>query len=98
MEISNSRFQKYLLICENERAEGACCAHRNGVKLRETLKEMVKARGLNHQIRVSRTGCLDVCSDGANVLLMPDNIWFKHVDEKDLPAILDKAVSLLSKK
>lgn len=97
MEISESRFGKYILVCENEKTEGACCAHRNGVKLRETLKEMVKARGLNRKIRVSRTGCLDVCSEGANVLLMPDNIWFKRVEEKDLHAILDKAVSLLPK-
>jgi len=96
MEISETRFEKYLLICENTRPEGACCAHRNGVKLRESLKEMVKARGLNNRIRVSRTGCLDVCSEGANVLLMPDNIWFKRVEEKDLPFIVEKAVLLLS--
>ncbi len=97
MEVSKPHFEKYLLICENERAEGACCARRDGVKLRESLKETIKAKGLNRRVRVSRTGCLDVCSEGANILLMPDNIWFKRVEEKDLPDIIEKVVSLLSK-
>lgn len=97
MEISKPHFEKYLLICENEKAEGACCAHRGGAKLREFLKETIKSKGLNRRIRVSRTGCLDVCSEGANILLMPDNIWFKRVEQKDLPEIVQKVVSLLAK-
>ena len=98
MEVSKPHFEKYLLVCENERMDGACCAHRHGAKLREFLKEAMKAKGLNRRVRVSRTGCLDVCAEGANILLMPDNIWFKRVEEKDLPEIIEKVVSLLSKK
>ena len=90
METSVPAFQKHIFVCENERAEGRCCSP-DGSKLRELLKEKVKERALSGKIRVSRTGCLDVCSDGPNVLLMPDNLWFKRVSETDIDAILKKA-------
>ena len=91
METSQPAFQKYLFVCENERETGLCC-NPAGAKLREKLKEMVKQKGLSQAIRVSRTGCLDVCDEGPNVLLMPDNVWFKHVTERDLEEILTKAM------
>ena len=90
MQSSAPAFQKYIFVCENERAEGRCCSP-DGSRLRELLKDRVKGRGLSEKIRVSRSGCLDVCSEGPNVLLMPDNLWFKRVDEKDVETILKKA-------
>ncbi len=90
MEVSSPRFLKYIFVCENERPEGDCCALK-GVQLREALKKTVKERGLAGKIRVSRSGCMDVCSEGPNVLLMPDNIWFKHVEEKNIEEIIKKA-------
>jgi (2Fe-2S) ferredoxin len=92
MEESRPKFQKYIFVCENERPEGACCG-RAGVHLRELLKTGAKERGLAGRIRVSRSGCLDVCNEGPNVLLMPDAIWFKRVSEKDVPHILDRAAA-----
>ncbi len=87
MEVSKPRFKKYLLVCENQRETGDCCAPK-GIRLRELLKEAVKAHGLSAKVRVSRTGCQDACSEGPNVLLMPDNVWFKRVGEKDVEKIL----------
>ncbi|MBI4433078.1 MAG: (2Fe-2S) ferredoxin domain-containing protein [Candidatus Omnitrophica bacterium] len=87
MQSAPSKFQKYLFVCENNRDAGACCGEK-GSQLRELLKKAVKEKGLAGKIRVSRAGCLDVCADGPNVLLMPDNVWFKHVEAKDVEAIL----------
>ena len=95
MEVSKPQFEKYILVCENHRDVGDCCAPQ-GVLIREELKKKVKEAGLSHRIRVSRTGCLDVCSQGPNVLLMPDNLWFKRVTEKDLSEIMKTAVSRLN--
>ncbi len=63
-----------------------------GTKIRELLKEKVKQKGLSKQIRVSRSGCLDVCSEGPNVLVMPDNVWFKKVRIEDADAIIQQAM------
>lgn len=91
MKESKPHFIKYIFVCENKREEGDCCGPRAG-RLREILKETLKKRGLSEKIRVSRSGCLDVCAEGPNVLLMPDNIWFKQVEEKDVPEIIKKAM------
>ena len=96
MEISKPAFTQYLLVCENNREEGACCGARGGERLRELLKKAVKERGLDSKIRVSRSGCLDVCAEGPNVLLMPDNLWFKRVEEKNIEEIISKTVGGLS--
>ena len=91
MELSKPHFLKYIFVCENKREEGACCSAQ-GEKIRELLKQSVKDKGLASKIRVSRSGCLDVCEQGPNVLLMPDNIWFKKVSESDIPKILERAL------
>ena len=91
MQIQKSPFVKYIFVCENKREEGACCLPA-GSELREALKKNVKEMGLASKIRVSKAGCLDVCSDGPNVLLMPDNVWFSHVSDADIQKIIQKAV------
>lgn len=91
MEISKPHFTKHLFVCENKRECGDSCGAA-GERIRERLKDEVKRKGLASKIRVSRTGCLDVCAEGPNVLLMPDNLWFKKVNDSDLDAILEKAI------
>ncbi len=90
MQSAAPAFKKYIFVCENEREQGRCCAP-DGTHLRELLKEKVKKGGLSGKVRVSRSGCLDVCDKGPNVLLMPDNVWFQGVREQDLDAIVQKA-------
>ncbi len=93
MEISKPCFAKHIFVCENKKEAGECCGGKNSEVLRETLKKAIKQMGLDDRIRVSRTGCLDVCAQGPNVLLMPDNIWFKQVKEGDLQEIIHRALS-----
>ena len=90
MEVSRPRFQKYLFVCENTRADGSACCGAAGASLYLKLKEAAKAAGFAGRVRVSRTGCLDACADGPNVLLMPDNTWFKKVSESDIDSILKR--------
>ncbi|HTL69906.1 MAG TPA: (2Fe-2S) ferredoxin domain-containing protein [Candidatus Eisenbacteria bacterium] len=90
METSLPAYKKYLFVCENSREEGRCCAP-DGNRLRELLKQSAKEKGLAGRVRVSRAGCLDSCAEGPNVLLMPDNVWFKRVRENDVEAILRRA-------
>ena len=93
MEISNPAFEKYVFVCINERPAGervSCGGTFCGKELSDKLKEAVKAAGQAGRIRVSKSKCLDVCEEGANVLVYPDNIWFKKAEVADIPAILEK--------
>jgi (2Fe-2S) ferredoxin len=95
MESRAPRLQKFLFVCENSREEGKCCMPAGG-QIREALKKAVKDSGLDPKLRVSRAGCLDLCAEGPNVLLMPDNRWFSHVGKNDLEDILREARKGLS--
>jgi (2Fe-2S) ferredoxin len=92
MEITMPSHEKYIFVCVNERPPNTkpSCGVNGGLTIAETLKEAVQKAGLSAKIRVSRTHCLGLCGHGPNVLLFPDNIWFKKVDVLDIPVILEK--------
>lgn len=93
MNTQKPAFEKYVFVCVNERAPGervSCGASFCGKALSDKLKEAVKAAGQAGKIRVSKSKCLDVCEEGANVLVYPDNLWLNHVELTDIPAILEK--------
>ena len=93
MEQSEPKFDKYVFVCVNERAPGervSCGSTFCGKELSEKLREAVKAAGQAGKIRVSKSKCLDVCEEGANVMVYPDNLWLSHVELSDIPAILEK--------
>ena len=93
MEASEPKFEKYVFVCINERPAGervSCGTTFCGKELSEKLKDAVKAAGAINRIRVSKSKCLDVCEEGANVMIYPDNLWLKHVELADIPAILEK--------
>ena len=82
-------FQRIVFVCLNRRAAGeTCCDAGGGEAIFETLKAQVKAAGLAGRVRVSRSGCQDVCAQGPNVMLFPDYRWFHHVTLDDVPRIL----------
>jgi (2Fe-2S) ferredoxin len=93
MESEQPQFEKYVFVCTNERAEGervSCGKSFCGKELHAKLKEAVKQAGLVNKIRVSKSGCLDVCEEGANILIYPENLWLNHVDLRDVSAVLEK--------
>ena len=93
MEQSEPKFEKYVFVCVNERPEGervSCGGTFCGKELSEKLKEAVKAAGYTGTIRVSKSKCLDVCEEGPNILIYPDNIWIKKAELSDIPVILEK--------
>jgi (2Fe-2S) ferredoxin len=93
MEETRPKFEKYVFVCVNERLPGgkfSCGGSSCGKELAAGLKEEVKKAGQENRIRVSKTLCLDVCEQGPNVLIYPDNIWFKKMGVRDIPAVLEK--------
>jgi (2Fe-2S) ferredoxin len=41
--------------------------------------------------------CFGLCSEGPNICVMPDNIWYRGVTPADLPAIIDRHVAGLER-
>ena len=82
-------FKKIVFVCVNKRDNGeACCADRSSEQILGELKERVKHLGLAGKIRVSKSGCQDLCARGPNVMVFPDNIWYHEVTLADVEQIL----------
>ena len=89
MEKNRIPYKKILFVCTNRREGGAvCCSHGGSESLRETLKRYVKENRLVGKVRISQSGCMDLCAQGPNIMIFPDNIWVKNVRSEDLPALI----------
>lgn len=91
MEEKKIPFRKILFVCVNERKEGdgPSCGPRGGGAIREKLKACLQERGLKGKVRVTQSGCMDLCSLGPNVMVFPDCVWYRGVTEGDVPTIAE---------
>ncbi|MBI4430140.1 MAG: (2Fe-2S) ferredoxin domain-containing protein [Candidatus Omnitrophica bacterium] len=92
----NLLYKKIIFVCVNQREEGACCGPSGGREIREQLKQLVYEKGLKGVVRVSQSGCMDVCAKGPNVMVFPDNIWYRGVTVADVPKILTESLAGLA--
>ena len=96
MESSRSPYLKQLYVCINQRDPGVtCCAEGGSEPILEKLKEYVKAHGLKGKVRVSRSGCMDVCAQGPNVMVYPDYRWYSRVTLQDVDRIIQQELAPL---
>lgn len=94
MEARPAPYERVIFVCCNEREPGEdACANRGSAALQKELKAIVKDKGLKGRIRVSRAMCFGLCSEGPNICVMPDNVWYRGVGPTDLPAIIAKHVT-----
>jgi len=88
-----SYYRYHLFFCTNQRDDGRpCCARHGARKMRDYLKQQVKARGLAGPggVRVNTAGCLDRCELGPVIVVYPEAVWYTYVDREDLDEILER--------
>jgi (2Fe-2S) ferredoxin len=86
-----SLYDFHVFVCENERAgtdPRGCCASRGAKEFTQKLKELVKTKGTQgRKIRVNKAGCLDLCAQGAVVVVYPEGVWYRGVTSADAEEI-----------
>lgn len=93
MDAARVPFQKIVFVCINEREAGrACCAARDSAAIAEAIKAKVKALGLSGRVRVSKSGCQDLCNQGPNVMVFPDYVCYQGVTRADIDRIVEDVV------
>jgi (2Fe-2S) ferredoxin len=93
MQKFGAPFSKSIFVCTQKRPDGhpkPCCANRDGLALRQELREMVKANGRDMDIKVFTSGCLGACEQGPAAVQYPDGEYLLGVTRDDLPGILDE--------
>lgn len=95
MRLADHSYEVLVLVCVNEREDvKACCAQKGSLVLYEHIKSAIRKQeedfpDSRKKIRVSKTGCLGNCSSGITVAIMPDNLYFGEVAEKDVKEIVE---------
>ena len=89
-------YQIILFVCVNKREPNeVCCAHRESETIAAALKERIKALGLSRTVRVSKSGCQDLCAKGPHVMVFPDNLWDHGVTSGDVERIVQETIRTL---
>ena len=97
MEQTRVPYQKILFVCINKRQpHEVCCANRDSEAIAAALKERVKELGLTRVVRVSKSGCQDLCAKGPNVMVFPDYAWYQGVTHEDVERIIQDVTRGLS--
>lgn len=97
-------YKRMMFVCTNVRNGEAACGNpergdASGFKLVEKLREEVKARGLKGKIRVAKSGCMDLCAQGPNIMVFDENgsyVTLTKVTPEDVPAIVERFIAPLT--
>ena len=80
-----------IFVCTNASHDGEdrpVCAAGRSEEVLKTLKEEVKKRGLKGKVRALKSGCMDLCEKGPNVMVFPDGVLHCGVTPGDVPALV----------
>src|SRR5262249_62242875 len=76
------KFQKHIFVCCNQRPSTdprGCCDPSGTAELQRAFKIKLAQRGLKGTVRANKSGCLDQCEHGPNVVIYPDAVWYGGV-------------------
>ena len=85
------KYTKHIFICTNQRPEGAervCCGENHGAELVKEFKKQLKEKGLTVIMRAQKTGCMDICEFGPNVVVYPEGVFYGKVQLSDVAEIV----------
>jgi NADP-reducing hydrogenase subunit HndC len=75
--------QRDVLVC----AGGGCVSSRS-LTVAEALQQEITSAGLEERARVVQVGCMGLCEAGPLVLISPDGIFYRNVDEDGVRRIV----------
>jgi (2Fe-2S) ferredoxin len=85
-----SKKSRYVFVCTKRRPDEhkkGSCAVRGSEELVSALK--LAAGKAKLDVRVTSSGCVDLCWVGATVSIMPDNVFLKGVTMADIPRVVE---------
>ena len=86
-------FDKHVFFCTNQRESGEdCCNNFGAQKMRDYVKDKVKALGLSTEanpMRINSAGCMGHCDQGPVLVVYPEGVWYTYVDNEDIDEIID---------
>jgi (2Fe-2S) ferredoxin len=88
-----SFYSHHVFFCCNQRdGSRTCCNDKGAAAVRDYAKQKVKQLGLAGpgQVRINQAGCLDRCEEGPCVVVYPEGVWYRYVDQSDIDEIIEE--------
>lgn len=83
-------FRLHVLVCNQQKPEGVpCCSARGAGAVMEALDREIKARRLEHEVKVTTCGSLGLCEHGPNMVVYPEGVWYSFVRPEDVAEIVE---------
>jgi (2Fe-2S) ferredoxin len=79
-----TRGKATILVCQK-----SDCMKRGGDGVCRALESALSDRSLSNEVTIKGTGCMKNCKAGPN-LVMPDKTRYSRIQEKQVPALIDK--------
>jgi (2Fe-2S) ferredoxin len=74
-----------VLVCK-----GGDCKKRGSKAVRGTLKDELRAHGMNRNVRIDSVDCVGLCKHGPNVIVYPGGTWYLGITEGDVPELVEQ--------
>lgn len=74
----------HVMICG-----GTGCTSSGSQRIQETFKKLIKAYGLDNEVRIVQTGCFGLCALGPVVIVYPDGTFYSQVTTDDVEEIVE---------
>ena len=78
-------FRSTILVCG-----GTGCTSSGSMKLYARFEELLKANGLEKEVKLVRTGCFGLCAAGPVVIVYPEGAFYSHVKLEDIDEIVSE--------
>jgi NADH-quinone oxidoreductase subunit F len=78
-------FRTHLLICA-----GTGCTSNRSLKIKDSLEEEIKRRGLQDEAKVVITGCNGFCAVGPVMVVYPEGIFYQKITPEDVPLLVEE--------
>jgi len=73
-------------------SSGTCGQASGSLQIIEAFTQELEKRGLETKVRIKITGCHGFCEMEPNVIIYPDEIYYKKLKPKDVPEIIEKTI------
>jgi (2Fe-2S) ferredoxin len=72
-----------ILVCSK-----SSCLKRGSTEICQVLESLIETQGLSDRVQLKKTGCIDRCKQGPNLIFMPAKSRHSNIQAGDIPQLL----------
>ncbi|MBP9988267.1 MAG: NADH-quinone oxidoreductase subunit NuoF [Ruminococcus sp.] len=78
-------YRSHVLVCG-----GTGCTSSHSAEIIEALEKELKAKNLDSEVKVVKTGCFGLCALGPIMVVYPEGCFYSQVKVEDIPEIVEE--------